>query len=67
MNQNRLLEWLGSRQDVRMAQTNLSGFMANPLAGSMTPEQALMYEAAYQQAQQQAERPRWRGLTECLN
>jgi hypothetical protein len=45
---------------------SLRGFITNPLAESITPTQALMYHAAYQQAQKDCEEPEWPDA-ECWN
>jgi hypothetical protein len=45
---------------------NLRGFITNPLAASVTPAQALMYQAAYEQAQKDNQEPEWPDA-ECWN
>jgi hypothetical protein len=67
MNRDRFSELFGNRRhETRQTEVNLRGFTINPLGGAVTPAQAQMYQAAYEQAQKSLEEPEW-PLAECWN
>jgi hypothetical protein len=48
------------REDGQLSgQESLRGFTTNPLGDSVTAAQALIYQAAYQRAQQEHQEPEW--------
>ena len=67
MNQNRFARYFSDdSRGVDRGVPALSGFITNPLSESVTPAQALMYQAAYQQALKDSEEPEW-PMAECWN
>lgn len=69
MNEDRFAGLLSNRRrlaSIQPGQENLRGFMVNPFAGSVTPAQAAIYQAAFQQAQLDVQEPEW-PEAECWN
>ncbi|HZZ78108.1 MAG TPA: hypothetical protein VFE62_06300 [Gemmataceae bacterium] len=65
MNEDRFSGWLENRR-APQTQSVYRGFATNPLAGSMSEAQARMYQEAFERAQREAQRSRWR-VVECMN
>ncbi len=69
MNDDRFAELFDRRRPATgnpIGQESLRGFTTNPLFNLITPTQVLMYQAAYQQAQKDAQIPEWPDA-ECWN
>lgn len=69
MFQDRLAGFFGNGRvsnEMRETPGGLHGFTANPIGNAITPAQAMLYQAAFLQAQKDLEEPEW-PLAECWN